>query len=23
KTQAATSINVRFGGLDAVRKWFR
>lgn len=23
KTQAATSINIRFGGLDAVRKWFR
>ncbi|MCO6521142.1 MAG: phosphoserine phosphatase SerB [Snodgrassella sp.] len=23
KTQAATSISVRFGGLDTVRKWFR
>lgn len=23
KTQAATTISVRFGGLDAVRKWFR
>lgn len=23
KTQAATCINVRFGGLDTIRKWFR